>query len=321
MVVVRFLTLLLGVTFAAFLLVEVSPLDPVATYVARMQRGASPEQIAALNLHFGTELPWHQRYLNWLGDALTGDFGTSLITREPVAAMLAGGLANSFWLMALAWVSTGAGGYLFGVAAGAFRGSIVDRLIVGCGYVLTSTPTYIVGLVLLTIVAVRLGWAPVGLSQPLGVLSGDVHFVDRLRHMLLPAVTVALVGSAQLALHTREALSQLMDSDIARFARARGLSSRDIIVHHGLRHTLRPALVWHLASLSMLAGGSVVAETVFGYHGIGTMIIAAGLNSDVPLLLGAVTVVAAVVFVGNAAGDAAATRLNPRARTLRRMDG
>lgn len=315
----RLLTLLVGVTAAAFLLLDASPLDPVATYVARMQRSVTPAQIAAIEEHFGTGLPVWQRYLNWLGGVVTGDFGTSLITREPVADMLGYAIANSLMLMTIAWCASAVAGYGLGVIAGATRGSWADRVIVGCCYVLTSTPTYVVGLVLLLIFAVWLGWAPVGLSQPPGTLSTQVGVADRVRHVLLPAAAVGLVAVGQLALHTRQALAEVHDSDIARFARARGLGTWRITVVHGLRASLRPALAFQLTSVAVLAGGSVLAETVFGYHGLGKMIVSAALHSDVPLLLGAVLVLSALVFCGNTLGDLAAARLDPRVeRSVRR---
>lgn len=310
---VRLATLLLSVTFITFILVEISPLDPVANYAARMQRGVSEEQLAAIAQRFGADLPWWERYFSWLGGVLQGDFGYSLAGREPVGMLLWIGISNSLLLMAIAWLLSGIGGYILGVVSGATRGSLLDRGIVSVCYLLTSTPTYVVGMVLLLVFAVSLGWSPVGLSQPLGVLNADVTWTERLRHVVLPAVTVALVAMASVALHTRQALTEVLDSEVARFARARSMGTWQIVYNHGLRKTLVVALTLQLTSLSMLFGGSVLAEVVFGYHGVGQMIVNAGLSSDVPLLLGAVTVTALLVFLGNFIGDIAARRLDPRA--------
>lgn len=310
----RMLILLVSVTFIAFVLVEASPLDPVAQYVASMQRGVSAEQVERITQLWGLDRPWYERYFSWLAGMLTGDFGVSNLYRADVGGILADAIANSLLLMSIAWVLSGVLGYTLGVVSGATRGTLLDRVIVGACYVLTSTPTFVVGLVLMLIFAVQLGWVPLGLSQPLGMVSEDVSFADRLRHAILPAITVAIVAIASVTLHTRQSVSEVMESDVARFARARGMGTWQIVRHHGLRNTLLPAVMLQFTSLSMLFGGSALAEVVFSYHGLGSLITKAGIASDVPLLLGAVTLSAVLVFIGNLVADVIASLVDPRVR-------
>ncbi|HHU45750.1 MAG TPA: ABC transporter permease [Actinomycetales bacterium] len=310
----RMLFLLISVTFVAFVLVEASPLDPVAQYVASMQRGVSADQVERITALWGLDRPWYERYVSWLGGMLAGDFGVSNLYRADVAGIIGHAIANSLLLMSIAWVLSGVLGYLLGVVSGATRGTLLDRAIVAACYVLTSTPPYVVGLVLMLVFAVQLGWVPLGLSQPLGMVSADVTFLDRLRHAVLPAITVAIVAIANVTLHTRQSVSQVMESDMARFARTRGLGTWGIVRHHGLRNTLLPAVMLQFTSLSMLFGGSALAEVVFSYHGLGALITKAAIASDVPLLLGAVTLSAVLVFVGNLIADVIAILVDPRVR-------
>lgn len=311
MALIRIPLLVLSITFTAFVLVEVSPLDPIAQYAANM-RGASAAQIEAAAQLWNVGDPWWQRYLRWLGGMLTGDFGQSSLLREPVGPVLLSGAKNSLLLMALAWVISGTAGYLLGLLAGATRGRVLDRIITAFCFVLTSTPAFVVGLVLLMIFGLALGWVPLGLSQPLGMNSADVTLSDRLRHVVLPAATVALVGIASVTLHTRQALIDVLNTDMARFARARGLGTRQIVVRHGIRSTMMPALMLQFANLAVLIGGSTLAEVVFSYRGLGQLTVSAALASDVPLLLGAVTVIGFIVVVGNVLADQIARRVDPR---------
>jgi peptide/nickel transport system permease protein len=313
MTLARMAGLLLSITFIAFLLIEFSPLDPVGQYVSSM-RGVSDEQIARISEQWGQDQSWWERYGSWLGGVLTGDFGVSYLLRADVADVLGSAVGNSLLLMAMAWVLSAVLGYVLGVVSGATRGSVLDRVIVLVCYVLTSTPTFVVGLVLMLIFAVQLGWAPIGLSQPLGVLREDVSFLDRLRHAVLPAITVAIVGIASVTVHTRQAMGEFMESDVARFARARGMGTWTVVRRHGIRNTLLPAVMLQFTTLSSLISGAALVEVVFSYHGLGSVITEAGLASDVPLLLGGVLIAAVLVFVGNFCADVIAVALEPRVR-------
>lgn len=312
---IRLVLLLLGVTLIAFLLVEASPLDPVAQYVANL-RGVSSAQIENITALWGADLPWWERYASWLGGMLTGDFGYSASLRAPVAGILASAILGSLLLMAIAWVIAGVVGYGLGLVAGAYRGRFLDKVITFFCHLLNSTPPFVVGLVLLMIFGLALGWVPLGLSGPLGVMAADVTLAERLRHVALPALTVALVGVAPVILHTRAALFTVLDSETALFARARGYGTWQIVRRHGVRTTLLPAVMLQFANLSTLIAGATLAEVVFSYHGLGSVVAGAALTSDVPLLLGAVTIIAVVVFTGNLIADVIARRVDPRTRAV-----
>ncbi len=310
--------LLALVSAAAFFLVSVSPLDPLKTNVGQAALGSmSREQIAKLEEYWGVNTPPVARFMAWAGDFLRGDMGVSLLYRQPVSHVIAVKLSNSLWLMATAWVVSGAAGLLLGVAAGANRGRAADRVISGYALVTASTPAFWLALVLLMIFAVWLKLLPIGLSVPIGVEASGVTAGDRIVHAILPALTLSITGISNIAMHTREKMAQVMDSDYMLFARARGESKWTAIRRHGLRNIILPAMTLQFASISEIFGGSVLVEQVFSYPGLGQAAVTAGLGGDIPLLLGITVISAAIVFAGNFTANLLYGVVDPRIRSGR----
>ena len=260
------------------------------------------------------DTPAAERYLGWLGNALTGDLGESLLYRQPVLAVVGQRLSGSVLLLLTAWLLSGILGLALGVLSGALRGRLPDRLIRGYCLVISSTPAFWLAILLLLIFSVWLGWLPVGLSVPAGMEAQAVTALDRLRHAILPALTLSITGVANIALHTREKLVDVLESDYVLFARARGESWRSIVLRHGLRNVLLPAITLQFASVSEIIGGSVLVEQVFSYPGLGQAAVEAGLGSDLPLLLGITVITAAIVFLGNLIADLLYGVVDPRIR-------
>lgn len=307
----RIALLLLGVSLTAFLLMDASPLDPLQTNVGQAALGSmSPEQIARLEEYWGVGAPASERYLNWLGGALRGDFGVSLLYRRPVLEVMGQRLANSLWLLVSAWLLSGALGLALGVAAGANRGRWPDRLVRGYCLVVSSTPAFWLALLLLIIFSVWLKVLPIGLSVPIGAEAATL--AQRLRHALLPALTLSVTGAAGIALHTREKVADVLDSDYILFARARG--EVHILRRHLPRNVALPAITLQFTSIGEVVGGSVLVEQVFSYPGLGQAAVAAGLGGDMPLLLGATVATAAMVFGGNLTADLLYGVVDPRIR-------
>lgn len=311
----RMVLLLLGVSLLTFLLMWASPLDPLQTNVGQTALGSmTQEQIAELEAYWGVDTPPAQRYLGWLGGVLHGDFGTSLLYRLPVLTVIGERLANSVGLMATAWIISGILGLFLGMLAGAYRNRWPDRVIRGYCLLISSTPSFWLAILLLMIFAVELGWLPVGLSVPMGLQADSVTFVDRLRHGILPVLTLSMTGVANIALHTREKLIEVLSLDYILFAKARGESQTSILLRHGLRNVSLPAITLQFASISEIIGGSVLVEQVFSYPGLGQAAVTAGLGSDLPLLLGITVITAAIVFVGNLAADLLYGVIDPKIR-------
>ena len=312
---IRMGTLLLGVSLVTFLLMSASPLDPLQINVGETALGSmSREQVENLRAYWGVDTPAAERYLGWLGNALTGDLGESLLYRQPVLAVVGQRLSGSVLLLLTAWLLSGILGLVLGVLSGAFRGRLPDRLIRGYCLVISSTPAFWLAILLLLIFSVWLGWLPVGLSVPAGMEAQAVTALDRLRHAVLPALTLSITGVANIARHTREKLVDVLESDYVLFARARGESWRSIVLRHGLRNVLLPAITLQFASVSEIIGGSVLVEQVFSYPGLGQAAVEAGLGSDQPLLLGITVITAAIVFLGNLIADLLYGVVDPRIR-------
>jgi len=310
----RLLLLLATISVVSFALVSLSPLDPVNAYVGADLLLVGPEQRALIAERWGLNDPPVLRYLRWSGRVLQGDLGVSLIYRQPVARVIGERFVASLALMSAAWALSGILGFALGVLAGARAGSLFDRLVRWFAYLLASTPTFWLALLLLITFSVTLRWTPICCAAPPGIPAPEVTLLQRLHHLLLPAATLSILGIANVTLHTRQKLIGVLNSDYVLYARAQGETPRGVIWLHGLRNIALPAVTLQFASLSELFGGSVLAEQVFAYPGLGQATVQAGLRGDVPLLLGIVLFSAVFVFVGNTLADLIYQVLDPRIR-------
>lgn len=295
---IRMVTLLIAVSIVSFILVSMSPVDPVQQYVGSVPN-VSEEQREKIAEYWGLNDPPAERFLVWGSSLLRGDFGVSLLYRRPVLDIIGEKFVTSLALMATAWLFSGILGFGIGCAMGVFHGRWPDRILKKLCLVMCSIPTFWIGIVFLMLFSVKLGWFPMGMSVPQGVPAEEVTLLQRIHHLILPALTLSFLSFANVALHTREKLVDVLESDYVLFAKARGESRWSILKRHGLRNILLPAVTMQFGSFSELFGGSVLAENVFSYPGLGAAASAAGMNSDIPLLLGITLFSALFVFVGN----------------------
>lgn len=295
---VRLVTLLIAISIISFILVSMSPVDPVQQYVGAVPN-VSMEQREKIAQYWGLDKPPVERFGIWAKSLLHGDFGTSLIYRRPVLDIIGEKFAASLALMITAWLLSGIIGFSIGCIMGAFNGKWPDRILKKICLTMCAIPTFWIGIVLLMVFSAKLGWFPMGMSVPKGVPSDQVTIWQRLHHLVLPALTLSFLSFANIALHTREKLTDVLESDYVLFAKAKGESRFRILKRHGLRNIMLPAVTMQFGSFSELFGGSVLAETVFSYPGLGAAASAAGMGSDVPLLLGITLFSAVFVFTGN----------------------
>lgn len=313
--IAKFALLMIAVSVVVFALVSASPVDPVQANVGQAALiNMSEAKHAELALYWGADTPLWERYANWAASLLQGDMGTSLRYNAPVSEVIATRALNSFALMTSAWVVSGLLGLVLGVLAGMYRGRALDKAIKGYCFVLSSTPAFWLGLVFLIVFSVWLGWFPLGFSVPIGVAAADATFADAVRHLVLPALTLSVLGVANIALHTREKTIDIMESDYISFARMRGLSPWQALLHHGLRNLALPALTLQFAAISEVFGGSVLVEQVFSYPGLGQAAVVAGLGGDAALLAGIALASAALVFGGNLIANLLYGAIDPRMR-------
>lgn len=237
-----------------------------------------------------------------------------MLYRRPVLEVIGQRLSNSLFVLLFAWVTAGILGVVLGMLAGIYRGSWLDKAVRGYALLMASTPVFWLALLLLLIFAVWLKVLPIGFGVPIGVEAADVTLQERITHAILPALTLSITGISNITLHTREKMVEIMESEYMLFALARGEKKRERILRHGVRNMVLPALTLQFASVGEIIGGSVLAEQVFSYPGLGQAAVTAGIGGDVPLLLGITVVTAAMVFLGNFVADLLYGIVDPRIR-------
>jgi peptide/nickel transport system permease protein len=310
--VLRLAMVLAAVAVVAFALAKLSPVDPIDAYLGADIARVGPEQRALIAEKWGLDQPAEMQFGKWLGNLMSGDLGYSMTYNEPVADVLAKRFQTSLPLMGFAWLLSGLLGFALGVAAGAFPGTWVDRSVRLYSYVLASTPTFWLAILLLIVFSVGLKVTPVCCAGPIGVLPEDRTPLQTLHHLILPLAALTVLGVAQIALHTRAKMVEIMQSDYALYARAQGASQLEVAIRHGARNAALPALTVLFASLGELFGGSVLAEQVFAYPGLGSATVEASIRGDVPLLLALALFLTVFVFIGNSIADLLYRVVDPR---------
>ncbi len=314
MVLRRLVTLplvLLAVAAMTFGLVAVSPYDPMAAYMAAAG-SVSPETAERIARVWGFDAPMHEQFLRWLSNLLQGDLGHSrLLGGQPVGEQLLARLGPSALLVCTALALVLIGGLLAGTAAAAFRDGPFDWLVRSASYISVAAPSFWVGLLLLWVFAVVLGWLPPGGA---GDLRGGALPAVSLPHLILPAVTLAGMQFGWFAMYVRNQLLEVLREDYVRFAEAQGITRMAVLLRHALPNALLPFVTLTGAQLSELIGGAVLAETVFGWPGVGSLAVEAARVVDLPLLVAITLAGSVLVVLGNLVADLGYRVVDPRVR-------
>lgn len=307
----RMLTLVVAVSILSFILVSASPVDPLAAYVGS-ESTMSEEAKAEIAEYWGLNDPPVERFLTLAGHTLHGDLGNSITYNMPVSTVIFERFQYSLALILAAWILSGVLGFVLGILAALHKGRILDKGIKTFCLLLQSAPVFWFGLLMLTVFSILLGWFPLGQAVPLDKLASQVTVWDRIYHMILPAITLSILGVGKITLYTRQKLIEILHSDYILFAKARGESTKQLVMRHGLRNIAMPAITLQFASFSELFGGIALAETVFSYPGLGSAVTAAAMNADAPLLIGIAMFSAVFVFVGNLIANILYGIIDPR---------
>ena len=301
----------------AFVLVHLAPGDP---FSAALDSTTVPADVkAAWREAYGLDGSLAQQYVRFLGQIALGNLGPSIREGRPAAAVLADALPYTLLLMGTALVLS----FAIGVGLGAWQasraGTRADKVVGTTSLIVASLPEFWLGLVLLLLLAVRFRIFPTG-----GVVDLVMHdsmsplgqLVDRARHLALPAITLALLGSAAIARYQRAALLDVMPQDFVRTARAKGVTERRIIWRHALRNALVPTIVLAGLSLPTLLGGAVFVEQIFTWPGMGRVAAAAFGARDYQVVIGATIIGAVLVVIGGILADLMHAVADPRVRVL-----
>jgi peptide/nickel transport system permease protein len=300
------LPVLLGVSLIVFLTMTLVPGDPA---LAILGPYATPDTIASLRESMGLDRPLPEQYLIWLGNILRGDFGWSYSLDRPVADEIAQRLGPTLLLAGAALVLSVAVGVTAGVAAAVYRSDWRGEATRFAALLAISVPPFWLGLMLVLLVSVRLGWLPVSGMVP---VHGAASVSEVARHLVLPALTLAVVAAGVIARFARVAMLEVLPFDYVRAARAKGLPEPDIIWSHAFRNALVPLLPVIGTQIGFLLGGTVYVETVFQWPGLGRALVDAILARDLLLVQGGVLVLAALFVVLNLLIDLGQRWLDPR---------
>jgi len=318
---------LLGVSLIVFVMMALTPGDPVQIMIG--DQSVTPEQEAALRRDLGLDRPAVERFFVFLGNALQGDFGQSFYHRRPVADVIAERLPATIELSLVALIVALATAIPLGVLAAIRKNSILDRLATVGSLLGVSLPGFWFGILLIMLFAVHLHILPVsgriGFSSEIVPITGFLlvdtllrgnlpAFWDALRHILLPAITLGLPMTAILMRVTRTSMLEVLRQDYVTFAEAKGLSRRRIMFRHALKNALIPTVSVAAIETGSLLGGNMIVETVFGWPGLGRLVVESIFLRNYPLVQAAVLFYAVTYVLLNFFADILYTVLNPRVK-------
>ncbi len=301
----QFVPLIFIASILIFGLIELLPGDPA---VIALGETATPESVAAMRHEMGLDRPLPERYVTWLGHAVQGDFGRST-TGKTVGALLSQSLPSTLELAFVAFAIGNVLGIALGVLAGVYRGKFLDAAIGVVTSLLIAVPSFVAGLLVLLVFTVWLGWFP---------SAGRVAFTDNpveaLKHITLPALSLAGVVAAIISRFTRQSIVDTLTNDYIRTARSKGLNERTIIIRHALKPSMLPVVTVIGVQLGGLIGGAIVIEQVFTWPGMGRLLIGAVSSKDYPVIQAVTLLLVASYLLFNLLTDLTYAWLDPRLR-------
>jgi len=296
--IVQSLVILLGVTLVTFTLSFLIPADPVQMVAGR---SATPETVAKIRQELGLDQPVWIQYWNYLTGLLQGDMGRSYIQKSEVTVLIASRLPASLELMAGAICFELLLGLPAGVYAATQRGKRMDKGVMVASFVGVSAPQFVVGLLLIYVLAYQFGLFPIG-------------GYGTLWHLILPALTLGITGGGWYSRMSRSSMVDVMRQDYIRTARAKGLSEQRVVLVHALRNAILPVIAMIGLDIGIFMQGMVVVESVFGWPGIGQLAWQAIQQVDIPIIMGVTLVAAVAIVLGNLIADLTTSIFDPRIR-------
>ncbi|WP_375261181.1 ABC transporter permease [Palleronia sp.] len=298
--------LLVAVSLLIFIGIEALPGDFASTYLGQ---GATPQAVANIRAELGLDEPVWSRYLDWLGGALTGDFGSSWASGQQVSGQIANRLGNSLFLAAVAAVISVPLAVGLGMLAVRYRDRLADRLINIVSLAAISLPEFFVGYLLMLFFSVKFGIA----AFPATVYTG-MDFFERLEMIALPVATLVLVVIAHMMRMTRAAILSIMSSQYMETAELKGIGALRAIIRHAAPNAVAPIVNVVALNLAYLVVGVVVVEVVFVYPGMGQYMVDAVTVRDMPVVQACGIIFAAVYILLNMVADIISIVANPRLR-------
>lgn len=323
---------LVGISIISFFLIRLIPGDPVLLLVG--ERGADPEVYMQMKKNLGLDLPIYQQYFHYIGNVFQGDLGTSIVSKRAVTEEFFGRFPATLELGICAMVFAILIGIPLGVIAAVKRNSPLDYILMGTSLTGYSMPIFWWGLILILIFSVQLGITPVSgridviydiphltgfylidtLSPTVINEEGLMPFFSTLKHLILPSIAMGTIPLAITARMTRSSMLEVLGEDFIRTAKAKGLSSTQIVIHHALRNALIPIVTVIGLMFGSIITGAILTETIFSWPGIGKWLVASITSRDYPVIQGGLLFIASMIVFINALVDTLYLLINPKLR-------
>lgn len=304
---------LLGASTLIFFLMQAAPGDPTSIY---LRPDIDPAVVEQMRKNLGLDQPVHIQYVRWISSFAQGDFGYSFSQKRPILDIIRDTLPNTLILSGIAMAIIFAAGILIGTIQAVRQYSWIDNIATIAAFFFYSMPSFWFGLMLILLLSYKLQWLPA--SQMTSVnyefLPDGEQWVDRLKHLLMPALALGAGSAASVARYMRSGMLEQIRQDYVRTARAKGLSERIVIFKHAMRNALIPVITLLGLYLPFLVGGAVIVETIFAWPGMGRLLISSIFQRDYPVVLAVAFVTAIMVILGSLIADILYSVVDPRVR-------
>jgi len=298
--------LLVGISLLVFLMIQFAPGD--AAEFALGNR-ATEEDLTRLRQYLGLDLPWYQQYGRLVRSWLTGDLGTSIIQRRPVFDLLIDRLPRTAELLGASIVLSLLIAIPIGVISAVRQYSLVDNVVTVLSFLGVSIPSFWLGIILILVFSVTLGWLPTGGNQTVG----EAFSVgDHLKHLILPLTVLTLIRTAGWSRYLRSSMLEVLSQDYIRTARAKGITERKVLTRHALRNAIMPIITLLGLSLPDMVGGAIITEQIFNWNGLGQLTVTATLRRDIPVVMALVMLSGVAIIISNILADIAYSVVDPR---------
>lgn len=288
--------ILVGISLVTFVLLYLVPADPARQIAGR---SATPETVENIRNQLGLNLPFYEQYWRYLTALLQGDLGRSYLQKTEVSTLIASRLPATLLLMAGAIAAELVLGLTMGVIAALNRGKLPDTVLMIISFVGVSAPQFVVGILLLYVFAVQLGWFPIG-------------GYGTWQHLVLPALTLGILGSGWYARMMRSSMIDVLRQDYIRTARSKGITRAKVLFGHAVPNAILPIIAMIGVDIGLFMSGIVVVESVFGWPGIGQLAWQAIQRVDIPIIMGVTLISAVAIVIGNLVADLIAPLIDPR---------
>ena len=321
---IQLIPVIIGVTIIAFSLIQLAPGDPARTMLGQH---ATQQELNEIREKYGLDEPIYVQYAIWLNGVLHGDLGRSILTKELVVIEITERFPNTIELAIAAMIFAIIIGGLAGIISATKQYSITDYTVMGIALFGISMPVFWLGIMLMLIFGVILGWLPIGgridLIIPFqrvtgfmvldSIITGNFKaLISILKHLILPAIALGTIPMAIIARVTRSSMLEVLRQDFIRTERAKGLSERVVIYKHALRNAMVPVVTVIGLNFGLLLSGAILTETVFSWPGLGRLVVNAVYQRDYPLVVGCILIFAIVFVIVNLITDILYTFIDPR---------